>query len=169
ARSGRQPREALGWAQLLAAGGIAWTAYMIADSLPYWPINPLLSSSVWFNFQVDLMRTFWAVLPPALLWGASFPLAMAAVAGPNRDPARVAGETYAANTVGAILGAVLFSVLFVPWLQTQNAQRLLMGLATVAALLALMPILRMSEKRTAGAVIVILSLGGVISLMRGLP
>ena len=168
ARGGGRSREALGWAQLLAAGGIAWTAYMIADSLPFWPIDPLLSSSPWFNFQVDLMRTFWAVLPPALLWGASFPLAMAAVAGPDRDPARVAGETYAANTAGAILGAVLFSMLLVPWLGTQNAQRLLMGLAAVAALLALMPILRMPEKRTAAAVIVILSLGGVISLMRGM-
>ncbi len=170
ARSGARAREALGWAQLMAAGAIAWTAYMIADSLPHWPINPLLSSSMWFNFQVDLMRTFWAVLPPALLWGASFPLAMAAVAeASKRDPGRVAGETYAANTVGAICGAVLFSIAFIPWLGTQNAQRLLVGLAVAAAVIALWPVLRLSQKRTGAAVIVILSLGGAISLIRGLP
>ena len=39
-----RPRAALGWCQLLLAGGIAWTAFMLADSLPYWPVNPLLST-----------------------------------------------------------------------------------------------------------------------------
>lgn len=168
ARSSSRPREGLGWAQLIAAGGIAWTAYMLADSLPYWPIDPLLSTSPWFNFQVDLMRTSWTVLPPALLWGASFPLAMAAGAS-NRDPARIAGETYAANTVGAILGAVLFSILIIPALGTQNAQRLLIALAAAGAILALYPLLRPSAKRTGAAAIVILAIGGAIALIRALP
>ena len=55
-RDPAQSRRALGWAQLLSAFGIAWTAYMLADSLPYWPVNPLLAKSPWFNFQVDLAR-----------------------------------------------------------------------------------------------------------------
>ena len=67
----------LGWCQCLAAGAIAWTAYNLAASLPYWPINPSISSNIWFNFQLDLARAFWALLPPTLLWGASFPLALA--------------------------------------------------------------------------------------------
>ena len=67
------PRLALGWCQLLAAAAIAWTAYSLAASLPYWPIDPSISSSIWFNFQLDLARAFWALLPPTLLWGASFP------------------------------------------------------------------------------------------------
>ena len=57
---------------------------MIADSLPYWPIDPMLTSSPWFTFQLDMARCLWAILPPALLWGASFPLALAAVAGPRQ-------------------------------------------------------------------------------------
>ena len=36
-------RRALGWSQILAAFGLAWTAYAIADSLPYWPSDVLLS------------------------------------------------------------------------------------------------------------------------------
>src|SRR5207247_10359615 len=40
ARSTGRPRIALGACQMLLAGAIAWTAYMIARSLPYWPINP---------------------------------------------------------------------------------------------------------------------------------
>jgi len=163
-RNADRARTALGWAQLLAAAGIAWTAYMLADSLPYWPVNPLLASSPWFNFQVDLARAFWTVLPPALMWGASFPLAMAAVSGPGQDSARVAGETYAANTVGAILGALLFSMVFVPWLGTQDSQRLLIGLAMASALVALAPMWR----STGVAAVVILSMGGGVALIRGL-
>ena len=170
-RSGARARNALGWAQLFAAGGIAWTAYMLADSLPYWPVNPLLASSAWFNFQIDLVRAFWTVLPPALMWGASFPLAMAAVSAPGQDSAKVAGQTYAANTVGAILGALLFSVLFVPWLGTQNAQRLLIGLAMLSALIALAPMMleaMRGKSHTLAAAVVIVAIGGGVALMRGL-
>lgn len=171
ARDTTRARNALGWAQLLAAGGIAWTAYMLADSLPYWPVNSLLSSSPWYTFQIDLARSFWAVLPPALLWGASFPLAMGAVSTPGQDSGQVAGQTYAANTVGAIFGALLFSVIFIPWLGTQQSQRLLIGLAVFAALIALAPMLLQSfrgTKNTVAAALVIVSLGGAIALIRGL-
>jgi spermidine synthase len=140
ARGQLSSRAALGWCQLLAVCGVAWTTYTIADSLPYWPINPALSASPWFTFQVDLMRTLWTVLPAALMWGASFPLALAAAAAPGQDPGRLAGETYAANTVGAIFGALLFSMVFIPWLGTRDSERLLMGLSFVAAALALAPL-----------------------------
>jgi spermidine synthase len=72
-----RPRLALGWCQLLLCAAIAWTAYMLTQSLPYWPINPSISTDPWFNFQLDFVRCLWAVLPPAILWGASFPLALA--------------------------------------------------------------------------------------------
>src|SRR5262249_31015348 len=49
-------RLALGWSQLLLTLGIAWTAYMIADSLPNWPINPMLATSPWYIFQLDMAR-----------------------------------------------------------------------------------------------------------------
>ena len=87
---------------------------MIAGSLPYWPIDPLLASSPWYTFQLDMARCLWAILPPALLWGASFPLALAAVAGPGQDPAKVVGRIYAANTLGAIVGALGVSLILVP-------------------------------------------------------
>ncbi len=98
-----RPRVALGCCQILLAAATAWAAYTIADSLPYWPINPWLSTSPWFNFQLDLVRCAWAILPAACLWGASFPLAIAAVASPGKDAGRLVGGIYAANTVGAIL------------------------------------------------------------------
>jgi spermidine synthase len=52
------------------------------------------------------------------------------------------GGVYAANTVGAIVGALAFSVLVIPGLGTQWAQRALVILPAVAALVAFLPALR---------------------------
>src|SRR3954462_248277 len=40
----RRPRLALGWCQMLLCAAMAWTAYMLTQSLPYWPINPSIST-----------------------------------------------------------------------------------------------------------------------------
>jgi spermidine synthase len=101
---------------------------MISESLPYWPIVPALSPSPWYTFQLDLVRCLWAVLPPACLWGASFPLALVAVASRGQDPGRLVGGVYAANTIGAIAGALVFSLLLVPAIGTAGAERVLIGL-----------------------------------------
>jgi len=129
------PRAALGWCQLLAAIAIGWTALMLGASLPFWPVNPWLSVSPWFNFQLDLVRCFWALLPASILWGASFPLALAAVAARGQDPGRLVGGVYAANTVGAIAGALGFSMVTVPFIGTDGAQRLLIAISAASALL----------------------------------
>src|SRR5205807_4222856 len=80
ARGRIAPQIALGACQLLLTAAIAWTAFMISQALPNWPINPQLTQNPWFTFHLDLDRCLWAVLPPACLWGASFPLALAAAA-----------------------------------------------------------------------------------------
>ena len=135
-------RVALGVCQWLLTAAIAWTAIMISDSLPYWPINPTLSSSPWYTLQLDLVRCLWAVLPPACLWGASFPLALAAVASRGQDPGRLVGGVYAANTLGAIAGALVFSLLLVPTIGTAGAERALIGIAATASLVAMLPLVR---------------------------
>jgi spermidine synthase len=138
ARSLSRPRAALGWCQVLLSAAIAWTAYMLTSSLPYWPIDPSISRDPWFNFQLDFARCLWAILPAALLWGASFPLALAAAASSNRDPARLVGGLYAANTLGAIVGSI-GATLVVAWYGSQHAQQMLVALSGVAALLVLVP------------------------------
>jgi spermidine synthase len=141
ARNAAAARVWLGACQWLLTPAIAWTAFMISESLPYWPAIAELSPSPWFTFQFDLVRCLWAVLPPACLWGASFPLALAAVACRGQDPGRLVGEVYAANTIGAIAGALFFSLLLVPAIGTAGAERVLIGLAAAAALVALVPLL----------------------------
>jgi spermidine synthase len=140
ARISSKPKILLGICQMLLAGAIGWAAFMISRSLPYWPINPSLYTSdygPWFVFQIDLLRTAWTVLPSTLFWGASFPLAIAAIASENRDPGRMVGGIYAANTIGSILGALGFSLLVIPILGTQWAERILIIVAGCAALAAL--------------------------------
>ena len=137
ARSVERPRLALAWCQMLLAGAIAWAAYMLTQSLPYWPIDPSISRSPWYTFQLDLVRSLWAMLPGAILWGASFPLALASVAGGRQDPARLVGRVYAANTVGAIVGSLGASLLLVIWMGSRRAQQLLIVLCVTSAMLAL--------------------------------
>jgi len=140
ARQIASPRVALGVCQFLLAAAVAWTAYTLAHSLPYWPINPLIAKDPWFNFEVDLMRCLWAVLPAACLWGASFPLALAAATTRDADPGRLVGEVYASNTIGAIAGAIGFSMLLIPRVGTQQSQRVLIALSAIAALILLAPL-----------------------------
>jgi spermidine synthase len=139
ARSIPNPRFALGLCQMLLVAGIAWGAYSLTQALPYWPVNPWLSASITYNFQIDFARTLWVVIPAALLWGASFPLALAAIAERQQDPGRLVGAVYAANTAGAILGALAGSLLLIAWIGTQQAQRVLIALVALSALLMLVP------------------------------
>lgn len=138
-RTARNPRLLLGGCQLLLAGTTAWAACMITRSLPYWPIDVGLAKP-FYLFQLDMAMCLWTILPAAILWGASFPLALAAVAARGQDPGRLVGGVYAANTVGAILGALGFSLLVIPMAGTQTAQRLLVLLPVLSAFVVLLPL-----------------------------
>jgi len=93
--------------------------------------------------------------PAPLFWGASFPLAVASIADERQDPGKLMGGVYASNTVGAIVGALAFSVIFIPWFGTQNAQRLLMVLAAAAALILVATRFLGSERPRAGLVVLV--------------
>jgi spermidine synthase len=139
ARDSAAPRVALGWCQMLICAAMAWAAYMLTESLPYWPINPSISTAPWFTLQLDLVRCLWVVLPGAILWGASFPLALASVATRDQDAARLAGGVYAANTVGAIVGSLGATFALIPTIGSQHAQQVLVAVAAVSGLLMLEP------------------------------
>ncbi len=164
-------RAVFGVCQLLLTLAIGWTAFMVSDSLPYWPVNPLLSTSAWYTFQIDMARCLWAILPATILWGASFPIALAAAAQKNEDPGRLVGGIYAANTGGAILGALSFSLLLVPWIGTQGCERLLIVLAAISAVLILAPVLAASRSLTgaAGLAAALVVAGVLVTHVSGVP
>jgi spermidine synthase len=142
ARVKTEARARFGWCQMLLAVAIAWGAFAMARWLPYWPIDPALAQTPWISMRIDLGRCLLAILPATILWGASFPLALSAGAAAypgGQDPARLVGRIYSANTLGAILGALGFSLLIIPAAGTRGAQQLLIGLSIAAALILLVP------------------------------
>ncbi len=99
-------------------------------------------------------------LPVTVLFGASFPLTVAA------DPARVsagahAGAVAAANTVGGIVGALAAPFLLVPWVGCQRSLLLLAALHVVVAV----ALLRQRAVVAAGAA----ALAAVLALWVVLP
>ncbi len=142
ARRIKDATAALGACQFLLVVAIAWSAFMIAAVLPLWPIDRALAPSPWVNYQLDVLRCAWAVLPAAILWGASFPFALAAASSGQEDAGWIVGAVYASNTVGAIVGALSVSMVLIAWLGTQQVERLLIALSFCGGLLMFAPLVR---------------------------
>jgi len=141
-------RALLGAAQLFAILGIAWTAYQMSMSLPFWPIDPLPNTEPHIIAQLDLVRVIWAILPATFFWGASVPLAFAGAAQRSGDAGRTVGGVYAANTLGAIAGALVVSLILIPVVGTQRTQQILMLLSGIAGLVVLLPLLRQAGEKS---------------------
>ena len=173
ARTLAKPRIALGWVQALVGVTLAWSAYMLSASLPYWPIDPSISRLPWFNFQIDFARCLWVVLPASLLWGATFPLALASVAAKGEDPGRLVGRLYGANTIGAIIGALGAGLLLIPWIGSQHTQQVLIIASAFSALIVLMPPKgEPADRRTAiqfGAALLVIGIGSGLLLWKAVP
>jgi spermidine synthase len=138
ARGVRDAGFALGCCQLVTAGTIAWTAYILSSFLPSPPLDAATSATVWALFQHDFNRVLWTLLPATLLWGASFPLALAAASARTPDPGTLMARVYGANTIGAIAGALAASLLLIGRIGSQRIEQLLIALATAAGLLLLL-------------------------------
>lgn len=132
-------REALGWSQVGAALGLAWTAYQFSSALVWWPMDPKPWTPVMVTLQSDLVRTIWGILPATIAWGASVPLAFAAARSYNTDAGKTVGGIYAINTLGCIFGALLFSLVFIPRIGTHRAEQILVVLSLLAAFCAFAP------------------------------
>ena len=142
ARSTSDPRRALGWCQFLLLLCFGWAALSMLEWLPFWPINPanVIQKEGWglplFQFQLDIVRALWVVLPGAILWGASFPLALAACADGRKDSGKLVGSVYAANTVGAIVGSIVGAMILIPTFGTQTSQRIVISVTALSAVVA---------------------------------
>ena len=172
ARRVARPRVALACCQLLAAAAISWTAHKLTVSFPYWPITPTLSPGVGVDFEMDFVRTLWAILPPAFFWGASFPLTLASVAETERDSARLVGSVYAANTIGAVAGALGASLVLIAWIGSQHSQQVMMLVSMLAAVAALGPALSVRRSGITGLIslLILLALDGwLLGAIRPIP
>jgi len=175
-------RIALGVCQCLLAAATAWAAFTISTLIPSPDFDPTLLVTPLAIFRLDLIRCTWAILPAAILWGASFPLALGALArsksagsksaastepGSNEaapqcehaDTGVLVGSTYAANTIGGIVGALAFGMILIPSIGTRQSERWLIAISAIAALVALAPLAKTSKIAVA-IMIVALATGG---------
>jgi spermidine synthase len=136
ARRSKDPAGALGQAQLLLAFTIAFGAWMIVHGLPLWQPTksflPWVRSSPSLTFAFDAFRCAIALLPATVLWGASFPLTIAAAgsAAVSRQVSRIT----AINTAGALLGTLSLTLIGIPMMGSQRSQQMLVLMAALAGL-----------------------------------
>jgi spermidine synthase len=136
ARRTRHPAVMLAFTQALLVVAIAYASRAIVELLPAWqPTSsflPDVRSSPGLTFAFDALRSAVAILPATLLWGASFPLALAAVRSEG-DPGRPVARVNAVNTVGSLTGAIAFTLIGIPVLGSHHAQQALVTIAAVGA------------------------------------
>ncbi len=154
------PRRALAGCQLALAVALAWAAYIIARSLPFWPLDVTLPTTASTMLQLDWLRTAWAVLPAALLWGASFPLALAACATPAALSRATVGRLYSLNTAGALAGALLTALVLI---DTVGSRRIEQGSVLVAGGVGLWLLLGPGMRRQAPALAAGIAAAAVIA------
>ena len=143
---------ALGWCQLALLAALPYGAYMIGYQIPTWQLLddflPWVYASRPLVFVYDIARCVVSIGPAALCWGASFPLALAAANVGEADAGRLVARVLVVNTLGALAGTVLFSLVMIPGLGTQRAQQALtVAAATAAALMFLAASRRSVEAR----------------------
>jgi spermidine synthase len=130
-RRGQHALRGLALTQLALVPALLFSGQLLANVLPF--SSPLRSTPVGALHVLHVLRALDVIFPAALLWGMSFPFALAAAANAHEDTGRSSGAVYAANTLGAIVGAVAISFWIIPAWGTQFAQQALVLSAAISA------------------------------------
>ena len=145
-RRGQNPLLGLAWTQLALIPSLLLGGFLLARALPY--ASPPAWTPIEALHGLHVIRAIIVIVPGAIFWGMSFPFSLAAAAAGGGDTGRTSGQVYAANTVGAIFGALVVSFWFIPAYGTQWAQR---ALVVGAALSAFVLLLQVTRAQTAAA------------------
>jgi spermidine synthase len=130
-RRGQNAARALAWSQLGVIPSALLSAYLLAVVLPL--TSPSSNTPIGALHAFHVLRAVAVVLPGAVLWGMSFPLALAAAARTSGgDTGRSSGLVYAANTAGAIVGALAVSFWIIPSFGTRAAQQTLVVVSALS-------------------------------------
>jgi hypothetical protein len=130
-RRGQNAVRGLGWSQVLLVPALFVSGLVLARYLPF--ASPPAITPVGALHGLHVVRALVVILPSAVLWGASFPFALAAAAASGADTGRSSAYVYAANTIGAIAGALGVSFWLIPSYGSGAASRVLAAAAGVSA------------------------------------
>ena len=118
-----------------------------------------LSADFWLGLGSGLTPFVLLMLPPAILSGASFPLAVRLATTAGADATRTVGRLTALNTSGGILGSLVAGFWLLPTFGISISLQVVTGLSVLGAVLALVLIDRPAGRslvgRWAGAAVII--------------
>jgi spermidine synthase len=160
----RLPDTVSGFAILeLLAGFAAILGLVLFGFVPYWNVwlNAECYQYPMFSMVIRFLLCGLILMPLTFCIGATFPAVVKACTAQLERVGRSVGSVYAANTVGAIFGACLAGFYLIP---TLGSERTLVvasvtNIAIGAALLFLVPSIRMPIRVLAGVVALLLVLG----------
>jgi spermidine synthase len=130
-RRGLHPLRGLFVSQIALVPALLLSGMLLADVLPY--ASPSAMTPVRPLHMLHMLRALDVILPAAVLWGMSFPFALAAAAARQEDAGRSSGRVYAANTFGAIVGALAVSFWAIPRFGTHWAEQALVVASAISA------------------------------------
>jgi spermidine synthase len=144
--------DALRWrgtaAVLRSLGGVQCALALVGCGMLFvWPQLPYVFVAIFDAadgkhhpsavFVASLACAVVGMLPPAVLMGAAFPLAVRAAVGTDTEVSGPVGRVYATNTLGGVLGAVATGFWAVPALGLQGSVALAAAVNALAGALAL--------------------------------
>jgi spermidine synthase len=157
AAAGRWAAGLTAYRALRAYAGLELAAAVLALAFPFElrALVPVFSAvygdgtgSLAFGL-VRLVASLALLLLPAMVLGATFPVAVRWFAADREDGSRLAGRLYAANTIGAAIGSVLAGFVLVPLVGVFGS--LLLGAA--ASLLAMCVALMLASRVGVGGIV----------------
>ena len=161
--------------QILLAVAIGAGGWLIVNALPRWqPTNdflPWVRAAPSYAFTFDALRCAVALLPATFLWGASFPLILAAPRSRSgQTAAGLAGHVSrinAINTTGALAGVLTLTLFGIPSLGSHGAQQLLVLVSALAGVILLwsMP----AQRRIAPVGAAVLAAALAVAIVPAIP
>ena len=151
----RRPELWLGVAMIAAAGAAQLASWRV-DRLPLTIALTAGRSDASFTsvFALDVTIAVVMLMPLTIALGATLPLAITAAARGAENEAPAAAIVYAANSLGAIAGALAASFILVPQLGLQRS----LQLASLVAVAAAAFVARTVPARAAAAAVIALAL-----------
>ena len=116
-------------------------AVRLYPSLPVvvdWVQRATALDAWWKALAIQAMQASLILLPPTLLMGLAFPLAVRLYAASPRTVSRDVGVLYAGNTLGSIAGSLSMGFVLLPRLGLIGSFRLLIAINLVAAFLVVL-------------------------------
>jgi spermidine synthase len=141
ARWSRKPGlRPLGWAQLGASiASLALVQILGRIALPAGEIVHRYAEDMTALLGIELAAVAVLLLPPSFFFGATFPLAVGAVAREGGGPAGAAGATLAWNTAGALAGSLAAGFLLIPFIGAEGALYAAFSIHLLASAIAFSP------------------------------